>query len=405
MAEVDALRARGIVALGVAGESRSPAWRSTRSKLWLGPAVHHAGFFSSLLATQRRAVATADGEPAARGSRCICRVNTIGLLVLGGLVERTIGSRAHDLDRRSLGARRDAGGLRRGLRRDGRRVGHRRRLRGRDCCWLELRASGATAGAVADSRAASSSIALLPTRCCRSSCRSSPARRTSAASLPARGATAIVAATGALRREPRRARAARRSRARRLALAGVAARERRGSASAADAPGRATRSDSSTSTETPPLILNDAAWLIATGARADAQGARRRARTRATRRRRDRPRMDPNLLDTLAEVAVPAAATRTRAVDDDRRGDPARARRSRTSASRSAASPASARRRSPRAAGARAFLRSGARAASRCPMIASIASDPRRIPASRSSEPQSARRYGAISSHSCAITA
>jgi hypothetical protein len=52
---------------------------------------------------------------------------------------------------------------------------------------------------------------------------------------------------------------------------------------------------------TPPLILNDAAWLIATG-RAPTQKALVDARELAQRAVEATERLDPNLLDTLAEV-------------------------------------------------------------------------------------------------------
>jgi membrane associated rhomboid family serine protease len=264
-------------------------------ELWLGPAVHHAGFFSSLLAVR--------GEPwrlltanLLHADLVHLSVNTIGLLVLGGLVERSLGT-------------------------------------GRTIWIAGLSALGATlAGVVAGYEALvgasgivagfAAAILLLEFRF--------PERLPVQWRIPRRlfvmalladamlplavpfvagaahfggflaggAATAIVAAPG-LRREPV-------APALRVAIALVAAVAVASllSASRLLGGGRAWESHAERLLdleETSPLILNDAAWLIATG-RAPTRKALVDARELARRAVDATDRLDPNLLDTLAEV-------------------------------------------------------------------------------------------------------
>ena len=294
MAEVDALT-----------RERSSRWASRgialaclavyALELWLGPAVHHAGFFSSLLALR--------GEPwrlltanLLHADLVHLSVNTIGLLVLGGLVERSLGT--------------------------GRAI------------WIAgLSALGATlAGVVAGYEALvgasgivagfAAAILLLELRF--------PDRLPVQWRIPRRlflvalladallpfavpfvagaahlggflaggVATAIVAAPG-LRREPV-------APALRVAVALVTLVAVASLLSASRLVGGGTAWESHAERlldleDTPPLILNDAAWLIATG-RAPTRKALVDARELALRAVDATERLDPNLLDTLAEV-------------------------------------------------------------------------------------------------------
>lgn len=294
IAEVDAL-----------GREHSPRWASRgialaclsvfALELWLGPAVHHAGFFSALLALR--------GEPwrlltanLLHADLLHLGVNTIGLLVLGGLVERSLGT-------------------------------------GRTIWIAGLSALGATlAGVVAGYEALvgasgivagfAASILLLEFRY--------PERLPVQWRIPRRlfllalladallplavpfvagaahlggflaggVATGVVAAPG-LRHEPvapplRLA----------VALVSLVAVASLLSASRLLGGGAAWESHAERLLdlrETPALILNDAAWLIATG-RAPTRKALVDARELALRAVDATDHLDPNLLDTLAEV-------------------------------------------------------------------------------------------------------
>lgn len=264
-------------------------------ELWMGPAVHHAGFFSALLAMR--------GEPwrlltanLLHADLVHLAVNTIGLVVLGGLVERALGT-------------------------------------GRTIWIAGLSALGATlAGAAAgyESLVGASGIVAgfaaailllelrfperLPVQW-RIPRRLFVGALVADALLPlalpfiagaahlggflAGGLAAAIAAAPALRREPV-------TPALRVAVALVAlvACASLLSASRLLRGGSAWESHAARllDLEAPsPLILNDAAWLIATG-RSPSQQALVDARELARRAVDATSRLDPNLLDTLAEV-------------------------------------------------------------------------------------------------------
>ncbi len=262
---------------------------------WLGPGVHHVGFFSAVLAARGEPWRLVTANLLHAGPAHLA-FNVLGLLVLGGLLERTIGSMRTALVA-GLGA---LGATLAGL------------LAGYDAMvgasgvvtgfagallWLELR---------------------LPERL--------PAqwrlpRRPFAAALLADavlplfvpeiagvahlggfavGAFAAALVTGPnLQRDPLRP-AAMVAVALVFALTaasiGSAARLLVGGAAWETHAKRLLELD-----EAPILILNDAAWLIATG-RAPTPAALAEARDLAQRAVEETGRQDPNLLDTLAEV-------------------------------------------------------------------------------------------------------
>lgn len=294
MAEVDAL-----------GHEHSSSWASRgialaclavyALEIWIGPAVHHAGFFSALLALR--------GEPwrlltanLLHADLLHLGVNTIGLLVLGGLVERSLGT-GRTIWIAGLSA---LGATLAGV------------LAGYE---MLVGASGIVAGFAA-------AIVLLEFRFPdRLPVQWRIPRRLFVLALLADAllplvlpfvagaahlggflagglATAIVAAPG-LRREPVMP-------ALRVAVALVslvavasllsASRLLRGG------PAWETHAERLLDLkDTPPLILNDAAWLIATG-HAPTQQALVDARELAQRAVDATAHLDPNLLDTLAEV-------------------------------------------------------------------------------------------------------
>lgn len=294
IAEVDAL-----------GRERSSRWASRgiaaaclavyALELWLGPAVHHAGFLSSLLAL--------GGEPWRLLTANLLHLgpvhlafNTLGLLVLGGLVERALGTG------RTIWI---AGLSALGATLTGVFMGYQ----------VLVGASGIVAGFAAallflEFRfperlpvqwriprrlfvAALIADALLPLFV---PIIAGPAHI--GGFLAGLGATALVAAPG-LRREPI-------APALRLAVALVAFVAVASLLSASRLLGGGAAWESHAERllgieETPPLILNDAAWLIATGS-APTHKALLDARELAQRAVDATDRMDPNLLDTLAEV-------------------------------------------------------------------------------------------------------
>jgi membrane associated rhomboid family serine protease len=264
-------------------------------EVWLGPAVHHAGFFSAplVLPGEPWRLLTANllhADPVHLG------FNVLGLLVLGGLVERTLGSARSVLvmGLSALGA--TLAGLAVGydalVGASGIVAGFAGAL-----LWLELR--------VPERLPASWRIPRGPfvaALCADAALPLVAPFIAGAAHLGGflMGALAAALVTGAgLRRDalPRAATVA-------VGLVLVAslvavasaARLLVGGAAWEGHAARLLRLD-----EAPTLVLNDAAWLIATG-RAPTPKALAEARELAERAVRDTHRQDPNLLDTLAEV-------------------------------------------------------------------------------------------------------
>jgi membrane associated rhomboid family serine protease len=264
-------------------------------EVWLGPAVHHAGFFSAGLA--------ASGEPWRLLTANLLHadpvhlfVNTLGLLALGSLVERTLGSArtifvmgvaALGATLAGMAARYDAlvgaSGVVAGL--------------AGALLWLELRLPDRLPatwrlprGLFIGALLADAALPLVAPFI---------AGAAHAGGFAAGAAAAAICGGPRLRREPLRAEIA-------VAVALVclvagaavlsAARLLAGGSAWEGHAARLLRMQ-----EPPVLVLNDAAWLIATG-RTPTRRALVEARELAERAVRDTQRSDPNLLDTLAEV-------------------------------------------------------------------------------------------------------
>ena len=262
---------------------------------WLGPGVHHAGFFSALLATRGEPWRLVTANLLHAGPTHLA-LNVLGLLALGGLLERTIGSMRTALvaGLAALGA--TCAGL---LADYDALVGASGIVAGfaGALLWLELRLPERLPAPWRIPRRPFI-VALLAD-----------------AALPlfvpeiagaahfggfAAGAFAAALVTGPnLRRDPLRP-AATVAVALVLALAGASI----GSAARLLLGGAAWETHAKrllTLEDAPILILNDAAWLIATG-RTPTPKALAEARELAQRAVAETGRQDPNLLDTLAEV-------------------------------------------------------------------------------------------------------
>jgi membrane associated rhomboid family serine protease len=262
---------------------------------WLGPGVHHAGFFSSQLASSGEPwrLVTANLLHAGLGHFVM---NALGLIVLGGLLERTVGSLRTTLvaGLAALGA--TLAGM---LASYDAMVGASGIVAGfaGALLWLELRMPERLPAQWRIPRRPFIAALLLDAML--------PLMFPVIAGVShlggfAAGALAASLVTGpGLRREPLRP-AATVAVALVLALAGAsiasAARLFLGGAAWEGHAKRLLELD------TPPiLILNDAAWLIATE-ETPTQKALAEARELAQRAVSETGRQDPNLLDTLAEV-------------------------------------------------------------------------------------------------------
>ena len=262
---------------------------------WLGPGVHHAGFFSSQLATNGEPwrLVTANLLHAGLGHFVM---NAFALIVLGALLEHTIGSRRTILvaGLAALGA--TLAGLLAGYES---MVGASGIVAGfaGALLWLELRLPERLPAQWRIPRRPFIVALLLDAMLPLFIPEIAGAAHLGGFAAGALGASLVTGP--ALRREPLRP-AATVAVALVLALAGAsiasATRLFLGGAAWEGHAERLLELDGA-----PVLVLNDAAWLIATGA-TPTRKALDEARELAQRAVAESGRQDPNLLDTLAEV-------------------------------------------------------------------------------------------------------
>lgn len=264
-------------------------------QVWLGPGVHHAGFFSAMLAARGEPWRLITANLLHAGPTHLA-FNVLGLLVLGGLLEHTIGSMRAALvaGLAALGA--TCAGL---LASYDMMVGASGIVAGfaGALLWLELRMPERLPAQWRLPRRlfivallADAALPLLMPEIA------------GAAHLGgfAAGALAAALVTGrSLHRDPLRPAATVA-----VALVFALAAASIGSAARLLLGGVAWETHATrllALEEAPILILNDAAWLIATG-RTPTRKALAEAQELAQRAVAETGRQDPNLLDTLAEV-------------------------------------------------------------------------------------------------------
>jgi membrane associated rhomboid family serine protease len=266
---------------------------------WLGPGVHHAGFFSAPLATR--------GEPwrlvtsnLLHGGPPHLAINALCLLVFGGLVERTLGSARTVLIAGLAALGSTIAGLYAGYEA---MVGASGIVAGfvGALLWLEFRLPERVPAQWRIPRRLFLGVLLFEALLEFFAPGFAPevAVAAHAGGFLAGGLATALVAGPSLRREALRP-AALVAVALVLAVAGAsiasAARLLFGSSAWESHAERLLNLDTA-----PVLILNDAAWLIATGA-TPTHRALEEARELAQRAVTETGRQDPNLLDTLAEV-------------------------------------------------------------------------------------------------------